>query len=101
MIDLQTAQAFFWLCFGTGLFIVLVLMGWVLFEVARLVRQSNDVVLHVRDIVADIEEDFVNLKAKFGTVIGNVAGMAKGASKISGLIDEFKGETKKKIKRKT
>ena len=101
MIDLQTAQAFFWLCFGTGLFIVLVLLGWVLFEVARLVRQGNDVLLHVRDLVAEIEEDFANLKAKFGTVIGNVAGMAKGASKISGFIDEFRPEGKKKTRRKS
>jgi len=82
------------------LFIVLVLLGWVLFEVARLVRQSNDVVLHVRDIVAEIEEDFVNLKEKFGTAIGNVVGMAKGASKITGLIDEFRPEPKRKTKRK-
>ncbi len=101
MIDLQTAQAFFWLCFGTGLFIVLVLLGWVLFEVARLVRQSNDVVLHVRDIVASIEEDIEELKDKFGAVIGNVVGMAKGASKISGLIDEFKPEGKKRTKKKS
>ncbi|MDF1497413.1 MAG: hypothetical protein P1P90_05135 [Patescibacteria group bacterium] len=101
MIDLQTAQAFFWLCFGTGLFIVLVLLGWVLFEVARLVRQGNDVLLHVRDIVAEIEEDIANLKEKFGTVIGNVAGMAKGASKISGLMDEFRTEGKKKTRSKS
>ena len=101
MIDLQTAQAFFWLCFGTGLFIGLGLLGWVLFEIARLVTQRNDVLLHIRDIVAEIEEDFANLKAKFGTVIGNVAGMAKGASKITGLIDEFRPEKNtKRAKRK-
>lgn len=100
MIELSTAQAYFWLCFGTGLFIVLALFGWVLFEIARLVRQSNDVVLHVRDILAEIEEDFANLKEKFGTVIGNVAGMAKGASKISGLIDEFKEEKPKRKRTK-
>jgi hypothetical protein len=101
MIELSSAQAYFWLCFGTGLFIVLALMGWVLFEVARLVRQSNDVVLHVRDILAEIEEDFTNLKEKFGTVIGNFAGMAKGASKITGLIDEFKPEKKTSRKKKS
>ncbi|GEM_PF-1384672 len=101
MIDLQTAQAFFWLCFGTGLFIVLILMGWVLFEIARLVRQSNDVVLHIRDIVAEIEEDFTHFKEKFGMIIGNVAGMAKGATKITGLLNEFRSGEKKKIKRKS
>jgi hypothetical protein len=101
MIELASAQAYFWLCFGTGLFIVLALLGWILFEVARLVRQSNDVLLHVREIVETIEEDFTDMKDKFGTVIGNFAGMAKGASKITGLIDEFKPEkTKRKAKKK-
>lgn len=65
-----------------------------------MIRQSNEVVSHVREVVAGIEEDFNELKDKFGTVIGNVAGMAKGASKISGLIEEFKPEkTKKRTKK--
>jgi len=100
MIDLPSAQAFFWLCLGAGIFLVAAFLSWILFEVARLVRQSNEVVLHVRDIVAGIEEDFGELKDKFGTVIGNVVGMAKGAGKISGLIDEFRPEASKKKTRK-
>jgi len=101
MIELSSAQAFFWICFGAGIFLVAAFLSWCLFEVARLIRQSNEVVMHVRDVVAGIEEDFEQLKDKFGTVIGNVAGMAKGASKISGLIDEFKPERPKKKKRKS
>ncbi|MBU2566504.1 hypothetical protein KKG46_03000 [Patescibacteria group bacterium] len=100
MIDLPSAQAFFWLCFGVGILLVASFLSWCLFEVVRLLRQSNEITLHVRDVVAGIEEDLEGLKERFGTVIGNVAGLAKGASKISGLIDEFKPakKTRKRTK---
>ena len=100
MIDLASAQAFFWLCFGLGIFLVASFLSWCLFEVVRLLRQSNEVVEHVRNVVADIEEDFNELKEKFGTVIGNVAGVAKGASKITGLIEDLAPEKKKRKRSK-
>lgn len=71
-----------------------------MFEVARLLRQSNEVVEHARNVIAGIEEDFNDLKERFGTVIGNIAGMAKGASKISGMIDDFREERPKRRTRK-
>jgi hypothetical protein len=101
MIDLQSAQAFFWLSFGVGIFLVAAFLSWCLFEVARLIRQSNDVVFHFREVLAGIEEDMNDLKERFGAVIGNVVGMAKGASKISGFIDDFRPEGKKRTKKKS
>ncbi len=100
MIELSSAQAFFWLCFGVGIFSVAAFLSWCLFEVARLLRQSNEVVEHARNVIAGIEEDFNDLKERFGTVIGNIAGMAKGASKISGMIDDFREERPKRRTRK-
>ena len=88
MIDLPSAQTFFWLCLGTSIFAVSAFICWVLFEVARMVRQGNEVVEHTRNVVAGIEEDFNRLKERFGIVLGDLAGMAKGVKAISALVGE-------------
>lgn len=86
-MDLASSQAFFWLCFGVAIFAVAVFICWVLFELARLLRQSNEVVEHTRDIVGGIEEDISNLRDKFGGILGTAAGLAKNAGTIGALFN--------------
>ncbi len=86
-MDLMSSQAFFWLCFGVAIFAVAAFICWVLFELACLLRQSNEVVEHTRDIVGGIEEDISNLRDKFGGILGTAAGLAKNAGAISSLFN--------------
>jgi len=61
-MDLASSQTFFWLCFGVAVFAVSAFLCWVLYEIARMIRQGNEVVEHTREIVSGIEEDVAQAK---------------------------------------
>lgn len=84
-MDLASSQAFFWLAFGVSIFGVAAFICWTLFEVARLLRQSNEIVEHTREIAAEVEEGIVNAKEKFGQTFGTMVGLAKGVSSVAGF----------------
>jgi len=86
-MDLTSSQAFFWLSFAVSIFAVAAFLCWCLFEIARLLRQSNEVVEHTRDVVSGIEEDVGHAREKLGGVLGNLSGIAaatKGLASFAG-----------------
>ena len=89
-MDLASSQAFFWLCFGIAVFAVAAFFCWVLYETARLIRQSNEIVEHARNMIAGIEQDFIDLKEKLGSVIGTLAGMVNSIKSITSFLHEEK-----------
>lgn len=92
-MDLQSSQAFFWLCFGVSIFGVAAFLCWVLYETARLLRQSNEIVEHARNVIAGIEQDFLDLKEKLGSVIGTLAGMVNSVKAITSFVNQEKEKT--------
>ncbi len=102
-MDLQSSQAFFWLCFGISIFSVSAFICWAIFEFARLLRQGNEVVEHARDVVGGIEEDVAAARSKLGGVLGNMAGIAsavKGIASVKSAFGDVKGPGAKKSKRR-
>ncbi len=100
-MDLASSQTFFWLCFGVAIFAVSAFLCWVLYEVARMVRQGNEVLEHTRDIVGGIEEDVAQAKEKLGGILGSLAGVAaatKGLASLAGVADQ-KNKSKSTKKR--
>ncbi|OQB19413.1 MAG: hypothetical protein BWY14_00375 [Parcubacteria group bacterium ADurb.Bin192] len=90
-MDLASSQTFFWLCFGVAVFAVSAFLCWVLYEIARMIRQGNEVVEHTREIVSGIEEDVAQAKEKLGGVLGSLAGVAaatKGLASLAGASDQ-------------
>jgi len=104
MIPLESSQSFFWLSAGIAILFLTGFMSWVLFEVARLARQGNEIVEHLRDLLFNIEQDFLDFKERFGILLGDVAGMAKGVKAISGWMSQYTGgvvEPEKVVKKRT
>ena len=67
-----------------------------MFEVGRLVRQSNEIVEHLRELLFNIEQDFLEFKERFGDLLGDVAGISKGVKAISAWISNYTGGVKLK-----
>lgn len=100
-MDLASSQTFFWLCLGVAVFAISAFLCWVLYELARMIRQGNEVVEHTREIVSGIEEDVAQVKEKLGGALGSLAGVVaatKGLASIAGLTDG-KHQVKKTKKR--
>lgn len=95
-MDLASSQAFFWLAFGVALFGVAAFICWVLFEVARMIRQGNEVVEHTREIVGGIEEDIAHVKEKLGGVLGSLAGVAAATKGLASLANKVKSKKSKR-----
>jgi len=93
-MDLASSQAFFWLAFGVALFGVAAFICWCLFEVARLLRQSNEIVEHTRDIVGGIEEDVAHAREKLGGVLGALGGIAAAVKGLSSFAHSAKESVK-------
>lgn len=91
IMDLVSSQTFFWLCFGVAVFSVSAFLCWVLYEVARMIRQGNEVMEHTREIVSGIEEDVAKAKEKLGGLLGSLAGVAaatRGLASLAGVTDQ-------------
>ncbi len=93
-MDLASSQAFFWLAFGVAIFGVAAFICWVLFEVARMLRQGNEVVEHTREIVGGIEEDIAHAKEKLGGVLGSLAGVAAATKGLASFANSVKESPK-------
>ena len=105
MIPLESSQSVFWLSASFSILFLTGFICWVLFEVARLARQGNEIVEHLRDLLFNIEQDFLEFKERFGVLLGDVAGMAKGIKAISGWMSQYTGSetvfSKKSTKKTT
>lgn len=95
-MDLASSQAFFWLAFGVAIFGVAAFICWCLFEVATLLRQSNEVVKHTRDVVGGIEEDVAHVREKLGNVMGSLASIAAAARGITSIADKVNSKKPRK-----
>jgi len=93
-MDLTSSQAFFWLCFAVAIFAVAAFLCWCLFEVARLLRQSNEVVEHTREVVGGIEEDVEHAREKLGGVLGNLTGIAAATKGLASFAGSMRHEEK-------
>ncbi len=91
-MDLASSQAFFWLAFGVAIFAVAAFLCWVLVEIAKLLRQSNEVMAHTREVVGGIEEDVANVREKLGGVLGSLGSIAAAAKGLSSFAGKVKGK---------
>lgn len=93
-MDLTSSQAFFWISFGVSIFAVSAFICWCLYEVARLLRQSNEVVEHTREVVGGIENDVNNAREKLGGVLGNLSGIAAATKGLASFAGSMRQEDK-------
>lgn len=101
-MDLASSQAFFWLAFGVAVFAVAAFICWVLYEVAKLLRQSNEIVEHTREVASEVEQGMRSAKERFGESFGTVVGLAKGIGAVTGFAKRHGKDSaaKKKTKKR-
>jgi hypothetical protein len=87
MPELLTSQSFFWLALGTSILAVAGFISWVLFEVARLIRQSNQIVEHGREVAEGIEKDIAGMRERFGGFFGSLLGVLKSVQTVSDFVN--------------
>ncbi len=97
-MPIETTQDLLYLILAIVAAVVAGFLSWGLYELARLLRQTNDVVTETRNRVERIESGIMGLKERFESSMGYVAMLAEGGKSLFSLLRsrEEKKETKTK-----
>ncbi|MFA6429053.1 MAG: hypothetical protein WCV84_00975 [Patescibacteria group bacterium] len=96
---LATTQDTFYLVASICLALITIFLVWGLYELARLVHQTNDMVDDTRNKIERLETALITIGERFASVSQYVGLIAAGAKEVIGMVRQDKGKKKRSASR--
>ncbi len=98
-MSLETTKDLFYLALAIGIFGISGFLCWGLYEIARLLRQANDIVLDAREKIAKIEHAITSLKEKMESSMTMLTALTAGWKNVAAMFEK-RNEEKEPPKRR-
>lgn len=96
---LETSKDLLNMTIGFSVLLVSVLFSWILFEIARTIKNVNKTVGGVQKIVDTIDKAVDKISDKMGNAVSLLAVLAKGGQQVIDIMHNKKEKEEKKKKK--